>query len=103
MLQRNNGDLGFMNRSRKKAVALGFAAFVVSAAGAGPAFAGGINILNPFFGSWFLGGDKEKTVVAEVAGIEPNAGVRVNGVRCNYGYVMRGGERIRQEICESTR
>jgi hypothetical protein len=90
-----------MTARRKAAIAV--VTLVITAAGTGQAFAGGINILNPFFGSWFLGGDDEKPVVAEVAGIEPNSGVRVNGVRCNYGYVMRGGERIRQEICESTR
>jgi hypothetical protein len=97
------GNLGIMGKFGTPAIAAALGILALSAAGAGQAHAGGINILNPLFGSWLLGGGPERQVATEVAAIAPNAGVTVNGVRCNYGYVVRGGERIRQEICESTR
>ena len=77
--------------------ALGFPAGDAAASGTGTSLLGGM------FQGWFLSERPERDLRTASAGVAHNSGVSVLGVKCNYTYAIRGGEKVRTEVCETTR
>ena len=59
-----------------------------------PGLAGG------FFGDWFFSDGSQQRLSKTVAGAAPNIIATSNGVRCDYRYVVRNGQRVKYEVCE---
>lgn len=72
----------------------GLAAVLTLAAGTTAHAQGG------FFGSWFYQDGSQAFNSRAVAGAAPNALATGRGVRCEYRYVVRNGQRIRYQYCE---
>lgn len=59
-----------------------------------PGMAGG------FFGEWFFSDGSQQRLSRTVAGAAPNIIATAAGVRCDYRYVVRNGQRVKYEVCE---
>ena len=53
-----------------------------------------------FFGGWFYSDGSQQYNSRAVAGAAPNRLATGRGVRCEYRYVVRNGQRIRYRYCE---
>lgn len=59
-----------------------------------PGMAGG------FFGEWFFSDGSQQRLSRTLAGAAPNIIATAAGVRCDYRYVVRNGQRVKYEVCE---
>jgi hypothetical protein len=52
------------------------------------------------YGNWFFSDGSQQRLGRTVAGAAPNILATGDGVRCEFRYMMRNGQRFKYEFCE---